>query len=143
MAKAYRFAMIRASNPECALEDGDISPVVESIAQETEIVLTVNENAALCTSAKQLVLELERLQRQGRNGIWHFILSNSYRPGVTARQFDCIVSNPPWMAMSKLAVNPYKTSLQTLADRYGIKPAGASHPHMELATIFLVCAVDR
>ena len=45
--------------------------------------------------------------------------------------------------MSKLAVNPYKTSLQALADRYGIKPTGASHPHMELATIFLVSAVDR
>lgn len=143
MAKAYRFAMIRANHPEVALADDEVSVVVDSITQETEIVFTDDERVALCTSAEQLILELERLQRQGRNGIWHFILSNSYRPGVTARQFDCIVSNPPWMAMSKLAVNPYKTSLQTLADRYGIKPTGASHPHMELATIFLVGAVDR
>ena len=45
--------------------------------------------------------------------------------------------------MSKLANNPYKLALQGLAERYGIKPAGPSHPHMELAAIFLLSAVDR
>ena len=56
--------------------------------------------------------------------------------------FDCIVSNPPWMAMSKLADNPYNTTLQRIARQYGIKPVGASHPHMELATTFLLSAVN-
>ena len=45
--------------------------------------------------------------------------------------------------MSKLADNPYKTTLQRIARQYGIKPVGASHPHMELATTFLLSAVNR
>ena len=45
--------------------------------------------------------------------------------------------------MSKLANNPYKRALQRMAEKYDIKPTGASHPHMELATIFLLSAVDR
>ena len=79
---------------------------------------------------------LEGLQRQGRNGIWHFIISNSYRPGLTTQQFNCIISNPPWMTMSKLANNPYKEALTEIARNYSIQPSGAAHPHMELGTIF-------
>ena len=74
----------------------------------------------------QMVLQLETLQRQGRNGIWHFIISNSYRPRLTEKQFNCIVSNPPWMAMSKLADNPYKNALGEIARKYAIQPHGAA-----------------
>src|SRR5699024_6854297 len=59
------------------------------------------------------------------------------------KQFNCIVSNPPWMAMSKLADNPYKNALGEIARKYAIQPHGAAHPHMELATIFLVSSIDR
>ena len=37
MAKAYRFAMIRANHPEVVLTDDEVSIVVDSITQETEI----------------------------------------------------------------------------------------------------------
>ena len=106
-------------------------------------MLSAENKQALILAARQLVDELEHLQREGRNGIWYFVICNSYRPGLVGRQFNCIVSNPPWMAMSKLVDNPYKTTLQEIAQRYDIKPMGAAHPHMELATIFLLSAVDR
>src|SRR5208283_4408810 len=78
-----------------------------------------------------------------RNGIWAFILKNTYKPGLLVGQFNGVVSNPPWLAMSRLADNPYKTQLTERAKLYGIKPAGASHLHLELATTFLLHATDR
>lgn len=143
MAKAYRLAMARASETETPIEPAAVDRLIDAVEADSEITLTDEERQALLPSARQLVEELEHLQREGRNGIWYFIISNSYRPGLTGQQFNCIVSNPPWMAMSKLADNPYKTTLQRIARQYGIKPVGASHPHMELATIFLLSAVNR
>ena len=71
------------------------------------------------------------------------MLNNSYKPGLVTNQFNCIISNPPWLAMSKLADNPYKKTLQEKTNLFGIKPPGASHLHMELATTFLLASVDR
>ena len=143
MAKVYRLAMARASEIETPIEPAAVNRLIDAVETDSEITLSDEEHQALLPSARQLVEELERLQREGRNGIWYFIICNSYRPGLTGQQFNCIVSNPPWMAMSKLADNPYKTTLQRIARQYGIKPVGASHPHMELATIFLLSAVNR
>lgn len=143
MAKTYRLAMARASETEAPIDLTLIEGLIGAVEADSEITLSDEERQTLLPSTRQLVEELERLQREGRNGIWYFIICNSYRPGLTGKQFNCIVSNPPWMAMSKLADNPYKTTLQGIAQRYGIKPAGASHPHMELATIFLLSAVNR
>jgi len=78
-----------------------------------------------------------------RNGIWAFILRNTYRPGLLAGQFNGLVSNPPWLAMSQFADNPYKEQLSARAQAYGIKPSGAAHLHLELATTHLLHAVDR
>ena len=143
MSKAYRLAMTRATVAEG--ENGEIpaEALVRATSDDSGRVLSPEEKGALAVTATQLVSHLESLQRQGQNGIWHFIISNSYRPGLTKHQFNCIVSNPPWMAMSKLAENPYKTALKSLAEQYSIQPTGAAHPHMELATIFLLGAVDR
>ena len=143
MAKAYRLAMARASEAETTIDPATVEGLVEAVEVDSETALSDEERRSLLPSAQQLIEELEHLQREGRNGIWYFIICNSYRPGLAGRQFNCVVSNPPWMAMSKLADNPYKATLQGIARRYGIKPTGASHPHMELATIFLLSAVNR
>lgn len=143
MAKTYRLAMARASGAEVPIDLTTVEGLIEAVETDSEIILSDEERQALLPSAQQLAEELERLQREGRNGIWYFIICNSYRPGLTGQQFNCMVSNPPWMAMSKLADNPYKTTLQGIARQYGIKPVGAAHPHMELATIFLLSAVNR
>lgn len=144
MAKVYRISMARAGMEQPQpLTNNLAEGFMTAIENESEAALQPDEHTRLVSSIVQLIGELENLQRQGRNGIWYFILCNSYRPSLMRHQFNCIISNPPWMAMSKLANNPYKRALQRMAEKYDIKPTGASHPHMELATIFLLSAVDR
>jgi len=91
----------------------------------------------------ELAYRMSELSVENRNGIWAFILRNTYRPGLLAGQFNGLVSNPPWLAMSQLADNPYKEQLSARALAYGIKPGGAAHLHLELATTCLLHAVDR
>lgn len=143
MSICYKFAMKRAGQKESSLTDSQIDHVLSSVESESSIVLSHTERQAQRVTAYSLILQLEGLQRQGRNGIWYFILNNSYKPGLVTNQFNCIVSNPPWLAMSKLADNPYKRTLQKKTDSFGIKPPGASHLHMELATTFLLASIDK
>lgn len=58
-------------------------------------------------------------------------------------QFNGLVSNPPWLALSKLANNPYRDTLRSKAEQFGIRPAGPAFLHVEMATIFLLHAIDR
>lgn len=143
LSKCYRLAMSRAAKKETELKDEQIEMLVSSVEAETNVEQTVDETQAQRLSAYALILQLEKLQREGRNGIWYFILNNSYRPGLVEQQFNCIISNPPWLAMSKLADNPYKKTLIVKNDEYGIKPPGAAHLHMELASTFLLTSIDK
>ena len=143
ISKIYKLAMSRAEHSEIDSGNIEMESIINAVVRESDSEINSKEKSELCETAVQMVLRLESLQRQGRNGIWHFIISNSYRPRLTEKQFNCIVSNPPWMAMSKLADNPYKSALRKIARKYSIQPIGASHPHMEMATIFLVNSIDR
>lgn len=117
--------------------------LVATLIRDAGVIIEEEQQEAIIMSCYTLIPTLERLQREGRNGIWPFLLGNSYRPGLVRGQFNAIVSNPPWMAMSKLADNPYKTVLVSRAERYGIKPAGSSHLHVELATVFFLNSTDK
>ena len=90
-----------------------------------------------------LALRMADLAISQRNGIWAFILRNTYRPGLLTGQFNGLVSNPPWLAMSRLADNPYRSMLRERAQGYGIQPPGQSFLHLELGTTHLLHAVDR
>jgi hypothetical protein len=105
--------------------------------------LDEKQQRSLVSGCHSLITTLSKLQKEGRNGIWPFVLGNCYRPGIVGDQFNGIVSNPPWMAMSKLANNPYKEELLSIAEQYGIKPTGSSHLHTELATVFFLSSVKR
>jgi hypothetical protein len=54
-----------------------------------------------------------------------------------------VVTNPPWLALSKIASNPYQNALKAKSEIHGIKAPGSSHLHVEIATIFLLHAIDR
>jgi hypothetical protein len=62
---------------------------------------------------------------------------------LVSGQFNGLVSNPPWLALSKIADNPYKEALEELGGALNVKPEGPSFLHLEMATIFLLHAVDR
>lgn len=99
--------------------------------------------AALVPGVTDLVCRMSDLAVANRNGIWAFILRNTYRPALLTGQFNGLVSNPPWLAMSGLANNPYRELLTERARLYGIRPAGQSFLHLELGTTHLLHAIDR
>lgn len=139
----YETAKARARNAAEEFPRAQAEMLVATLIRDAGVPMEEQQSETIIASCYTLIATLERLQREGRNGIWPFLLGNSYRPGLVREQFNAIVSNPPWMAMSKLADNPYKTVLVSRAERYGIKPAGSSHLHVELATVFFLNSVDK
>ncbi len=93
--------------------------------------------------AYNLYRALHELDLEGKNGIWAFVLKNTFRPNLISARFNGIVTNTPWLAMSKIGSNPYKESLKHIAQSIGIYPAGSSFPHLELATVFLLSSIHR
>jgi hypothetical protein len=117
-----------ASSAAAALSDADLDP--EDTARVTDFF-------------RQLVDGMHQLQAAGLNGLWAFILKNSYRPALVAGQFNGLISNPPWLALSKIGNNPYGVVLRALANRLKLNPPGAAHLHTELSTTFLYASIDR
>ncbi|MFD1337015.1 hypothetical protein ACFQ4N_15810 [Oceanobacillus iheyensis] len=98
--------------------------------------LTEEEMELLMSSASNLVNELALRIIANRDGIWAFVLRNSYRPSLFAGQFDIIGTNPPWLTISNLPAVPYKDQLIRQASFFGIRPTGSSFLHSEIATTF-------
>lgn len=107
------------------------------------VTLGAELERALTPAVSALVSRMAELAVAGRNGIWAFILRSTYRPGLLVGQFNGLVSNPPWLAMSRLGDNPYRELLTARARLYGIHPPGQSFLHLELGTTHLLHAVDR
>jgi hypothetical protein len=84
---------------------------LEDAAAATGQTLPQELVASLTTAVHALVQRMAELALANRNGIWAFILRNTYRPGLLTGQFNGLVSNPPWLAMSGLADNPHRAIL--------------------------------
>ncbi|MCQ2365733.1 MAG: hypothetical protein MJ056_01020 [Akkermansia sp.] len=91
----------------------------------------------------QLYKSLFELHSEGKNGIWAFLIKNAFRPNLIRGDFSAIISNTPWLAMSKIRDCPYKSRLMQMSEAYNIQPTGPSRPHLELATTFLIHAIDK
>jgi methylase of polypeptide subunit release factors len=143
LSRGYDMAMSSAAAASTTLKDQDIETMVDAVLTDTGVALTIDEKAASIEFCKKLLKALEKLQRAGRNGIWAFVLRNSFRPALVAGRFDGVVTNPPWLALSKIASNPYQDALKSKSELHGIKAPGASHLHVEIATIFLLHAIER
>jgi methylase of polypeptide subunit release factors len=141
--RGYAVAMANARATKTSMSIQLVEKIAEEVVSDSGCPLTSSENALLVEFLKALLQALEELQRNNRNGIWAFVLRNSYRPGLASGKFNGLVSNPPWLALSKIASNPYTTALREKADAYAIKPPGPAHLHIEMATIFLLHAVDK
>jgi len=143
LSRGYDMAMSSAAAATTTLTDPDIAAMVDAVLPETATTLTADEHAKAVEFCKKLLRALETLQRAGRNGIWAFVLRNSFRPSLVAGRFNGVVTNPPWLALSKIGDNPYRDALKEKSAAYGIKAPGSSHLHVEIATIFLLHAIDR
>lgn len=140
---SYAVAMASAKSKTSDLTEDLLCSLVKGVVSSSESLINSDEERLLAAFAGELTVALEDLQRTGRNGIWAFILRNSYRPGLVAGKFNGLVSNPPWLALSKIADNPYRSLLKSKAEAYAIKPPGPAHLHVEMATIFLLHAVEK
>lgn len=136
-------AALGSGQKKVQLEDSLLDEALSSALATSSLTIEKEQHDAARRFLRQLTIEVNRLNLSGRNGIWVFLLRNSYRPGLVAGQFNGLVSNPPWLALSKIADNPYSAVLKRRAELFGIKPEGPSFLHVELATIFLLHAVDR
>lgn len=121
----------------------DARATLDTAAAASHVTLSDELREASADAVLALAGRMKKLADAGRNGIWAFILRNTYRPGLLAGQFNGLVSNPPWLAMSALADNPYREMLSRRAALYGVRPAGQSFLHLELGTTHLLHAVDR
>ncbi len=139
---AYDLAMAQVFSEKVVVK-GELKPLIEAAINNAGVGLNDQHVQSTLDFFYTLILALDVLNRDGRNGIWAFILRNSYRPGLVEGLFNGLVSNPPWLALSKIADNPYKSVLREKAEKYKIKPEGPSHLHIELATVFLLHAVDK
>ena len=125
------------------LTEGEAAQLIEQAAAASGVALSADLRRTLTPSVCALARRMARLAVAGRNGIWAFILRNTYRPGFLSGQFNGLVSNPPWLALSRLADNPYRRVLTGKARSYGVRPEGQSFLHLELGTTHLLHAVDR
>ena len=133
----------RAKGGTAHLKEADTAQFIQSAAAASGAAVPRELQQALIPAVHALMHRMAELAVANRNGIWAFILRNTYRPGLLSGQFNGLVSNPPWLAMSGLADNPYRAVLTSRANLYGIRPAGQSFLHLELGTTHLLHAVDR
>ena len=138
----FALAMSGGGRP-ARLSDAALETATSHALASPTRVATETEAQSAKAFLKAFAETVDRLNQEGRNGIWAFILRNSYRPGLIAGQFNGLVSNPPWLALSRIADNPYRLVLRRKAEQFDIKPPGPSFLHIEMATIFLLHAVDR
>ncbi|MDN5214725.1 N-6 DNA methylase [Fulvivirgaceae bacterium BMA12] len=140
---SYRVITDNPEEAETRISDSLLEFYYDSIIADLDLEIPDDKKVQILTFLKELITTIDQLNRDGRNGIWAYILRNSFRPGLVAGQFNGVVSNPPWLALSKIADNPYQAILKYKAEAFDIKPPGSSHLHIELATIFLLHAIQK
>ncbi|MAM85682.1 MAG: hypothetical protein CME36_00005 [unclassified Hahellaceae] len=141
LTNVYRVAMQEAQKsgePETKLAKS----IAQAAINESSDTSQFDENE-ISSFAAILISELALLQRSGRNGLWLYIIRNTSRAAQSFSQFNAMVINPPWLTLSKISNNPYGHLLDSLANELGVRPAGPSFLHTELAAIFLLEGLRR
>lgn len=140
--KGYKIAI-----QDEVIEGNIIKEISKKVASQEITRLSVSLDTNQINLVEDFLLSfievVNKLHVEGKNGIWAYILKNSYRPGLVSGQFNGLISNPPWLSLSKLRNNPYEKVLKSKAVEYKINPPGRSFPHIEMATIFLLHGVKN
>ena len=118
---------------------------IESKVSEVskKINLTKPEQKLLQKATRQLILEIHNRIKAKKDGMWAFILKNTYKPSLLRAQFDIVLSNPPWLSISSFPQARYKKQLEQLSKNYSLTPSGSSKHHLEIATIFFVHSIKQ
>ncbi|AYO32047.1 SAM-dependent DNA methyltransferase [Biomaibacter acetigenes] len=78
-----------------------------------------------------------------RDSIWAYMLKNIFKPLFWRNKFDCVVGNPPWIALRFLN-QPYQDFLkkQILHEYELLSGRSELVTHLEMAALFLVRTAD-
>lgn len=114
------------------------NPALPLNAFQARFASKFKQYADFASDFYRIYLSLKLAKEENRDGIWAFILRNSYKPFFLRRSFDFVIGNPPWLTYSSVTNAEYQQSLLELAERYKLVPASkANMPHLEIAAIFL------
>ena len=89
-----------------------------------------------------------KLQSEGKDTIWAFILKNLFKPlffFMRKEKFDSIIGNPPWLSYRYVKSIDYQRDLKSLIiNRYRLLSSDKTElmTHMELATLFFLRVSD-
>ena len=140
--RLYAFAQVCAKNGH-APADTDVSNVLDNALITSGTVFDLEQTTAAEAFGLAFAAALATLERSGRNGLWLHMLKNGYRPAMVRGKFNAVVTNFPWLALSKLVDNPYADTLQRLTTAWNLQPSPSSQIHLELATLFFLHAATH
>ena len=99
--RGYGTVKAAESDPSISITEKIISETINDTLSDSGCTISSSQVKYLTIFVKELIRVIDTLNRDGRNGIWVFIIRNTYRPGLVAGKFNGLVSNPPWLALSK------------------------------------------
>jgi hypothetical protein len=98
---SYRVITDNPKEAEAGISDSLLEFYYDSIVADLDLEIPDDKKVQILTFLKELITAIDQLNRDGRNGIWAYILRNSFRPGLVAGQFNGLVSNPPGLRSAK------------------------------------------
>jgi hypothetical protein len=109
---------------------------------EGRISLSGSRTETLLT---ELFEKVQKLESQGKNGIWARLLRNAFAP-VFAGRFDFVIGNPPWINWESLS-DDYRTATSRLWELHGLftlkgMKAILGGSKRDVAMLFWMCAAD-
>lgn len=145
-SRKARYVADSADLGKLILPEKEDIPEVQNVFDGKQISdLSGNERDRTREAMSQLVREFAIRMHEGRNGVWAFVVRNSYRPSLLAAQFDVMATNPPWLTISSMSEIdvPYSLKLREKSQQIGVVPSGSSGHHLEIAVPFGLHAVDH
>jgi hypothetical protein len=139
----YAIAQVCAPTPGSTILLADVQAIVAAALANSGVALSMAETAAVEAFGLLFSNHLTTLERNGRNGLWLHMLKNGYRPALVRGKFNAVVTNFPWLSLSKLANNPYKDALKKRVAAFNLKPPSQSALHVELASVFMMHAAKH
>lgn len=102
-----------------------------------------SERNAILRASREIYAALLAAKESGRDGIWAYILANSYAPFALKGQFDLILGNPPWLAFRHIAAKDYQDEIKAIARKTNCIPEQKNlMPQLELASVFAAWSVN-
>lgn len=115
----------------------------EKAAKKIFVNTLQTQDDATNRAAYQLYKAILEAKKANRNGIWAYILANTYAPVALKKCFDIIIGNPPWLVFRDITAEDYQEEIRKIAQRTGVYPDRDSLiTQLELATIFVGHCID-